>query len=57
MSELEKEQIAQMIKGMDEEQLIVVLSVIPSRLLFNELESRDREKDMRLENARTALNV
>lgn len=55
LNEIEKERLADIIHGMDEERLKECVKHIPSRFLWEELQRREKETVLKLERITTAL--
>lgn len=57
MSELEKQELHDLIKGMNAEELKVTVECIPSEYLWDELVRRDIKKTQMIADARKAMKI
>ena len=55
MSEMEKLELANRIKALDPEEVGIVIRFLPTNILFEELERRNKIQEQMIFNARTAL--
>lgn len=55
MSEMEKLELANRIKALDPEEVGIVIRLLPTHILFEELERRNKIQEQMIFNARNAL--
>ena len=55
MSEMEKLELANRIKALDTEEVGIVIRLLPTNILFEELERRNKIQEQMIFNARNAL--
>ena len=55
MSEMEKLELANRIKALDPEEVGIVIRLLPTNILFEELERRNKIHEQMIFNARNAL--
>ena len=55
MSEMEKIELANRIKALDPEEVGIVIRLLPTNILFEELERRNKIQEHTIFNARNAL--
>ena len=55
MSEMEKLELANRIKALDPEEVGIVIRLLPTNILFEELERRNKIQEQMIFNARNAL--
>lgn len=55
MSEMEKLELANRIKALDPEEVGIVIRLLPTNILFEELERRSKIQEQMIFNARNAL--
>ena len=55
MSEMEKLELANRIKALDSEEVGIVIRLLPTNILFEELERRSKTQEQMIFNARKAL--